>query len=166
MKPTLKVSQAMGSYEYYTELFPLVLILVDGTVDAEMAQKYWDMEDEWIRDGKIYAAVTDLTSSGMATKEYRSAIAERLKDLKDTIPDACMGTALVIKSPVIRLALNITLSVAPMPIPHKIVGTVEEGMDWVLEQLSKAGISAPDRDRGLEALAKLRGALPESLPEG
>ena len=50
----------------------------------------------------------------------------------------CAGYAFVIDSAVVRGILTAILWLAPMPAPHVVVSTVEEGERWLREKLGMA----------------------------
>ena len=63
------------------------------------------------------------------------------------LKDNALGVALVISSPVVRGMLKAILWMQPMPQPHVVCATVEEGLAWLRARCrdARAVIDIPDR---------------------
>ena len=66
-----------------------------------------------------------------------------MKKHHDEFQQNCVGAAMVMSSVLLRMALRSLLFIAPMPMPHKVVGTLSEGEDWCFGRLRSAGVTPP-----------------------
>jgi hypothetical protein len=84
-------------------------------------------------------------------KAWDSALARRqaqwMKANAERLRKNSLGVALVLDSPLMRGLLRAILWLQPMPQPHTVVATVEEGLAWVEKRLATAGLKIPEAAR-------------------
>ncbi len=146
----------LSEIRFTGEFYPLILISYEGAIDHDDALEVWDFLSEIMARDEEFVGITDLTRSKMPSKKYRNAEQERNRELAETFIRLNPGFVMILENPVLKLALNMILSINPLPMPYKVVSSIEEAVDTALEFLAGAALEQPDRTRAIAALRKLR----------
>jgi len=136
----------MGRMLFSDEFFPVMIVVVDGSLDAEDAWNYWAFEDELLMAGRPFCCISDLSTARLSQRGHKEGTQERLARLKDEMARTCLGTAVIVKNPLIKMALNIILAVRPLVMPHKVVSSLDEAVDWLSPIFLENGLRLPERE--------------------
>jgi hypothetical protein len=130
-------------YEVDDSRFPLVIVRYRGLLDDEAFEAYLQRLQE-VRSRGPNVAVLDATHAGYLPASQRRRQAEWLREHAGMMRDNSLGTAFVIPSTLIRGVLTAILWIVPMPGPHVVVETHEQGEEWARARLHAAGLEARD----------------------
>ena len=124
--------------------FPLVIVQAPEAIDEDGVRDMFARFDELYRGHKRFATIIDSTPTrGLPSPKLRKILAELSQASADRARDWCVGTALVVTSPLVRGLFTAVAWVAPSPTPTVNVATLPEAVDWCLEKLRVNGIAVP-----------------------
>lgn len=127
---------------------PLLVIRYVGIVSDDEFKRYLD-EMKAIRSRGPGVAVLDATGSGSTPATQRKMQADWLRRNREMLRRNSLGTAFVIPSAAIRGVLTAILWISPLPSPHIVVSTYDEGERWAIERLRENGLEAPGRSESM-----------------
>lgn len=137
----------MGSFSVDKSKWPIVINTVEGTVtDAQL--------DEWMEDatavllrGEKYVAVMDASRIGQVSAYTRKRSREWQRRYREQMRANCLGTAYVLRSPVVRFVAMTVLMVTQLPMPYTVCGTLEEALAWAEQRLVDGGVRAAGSEK-------------------
>lgn len=101
---------------------------------------------ECIRTGKKTALLLDTTYAPIpASAGKRKQQADWLEKYSRELGIACVGTAFVIQSTLVRGAMTAVFWLQRLPYPHTVAASYEQGEAWCIEQLAASGLSVQAR---------------------
>jgi hypothetical protein len=127
--------------------WPLVVFRFRGRTTMEELERYLQRQEAMLARQQPMASLVLAEEAKLWETPVMRRQAEWIKARKDELRRLSLGAALVIPSPVIRGMLKAILWIQPMPQPHTVVATPEEGLRWLREQVRRANaaIAIPDR---------------------
>ena len=124
--------------------WPLLTVGFTGTNSAQDFDAYLSKLTGYMNRGDKYLCILDTRSlTTPPTLEQRQRQVEWIRQNAATLRQRSLGTAFVITSPFIRLAMNIMYQLQPLPNPYTIVGDIKVAHTWALERFRAAGITLP-----------------------
>ena len=139
---------ASHRYEFDMQYFPLILVQSPARVDEDGIREMFARFDELYVARKRYALVMDTTATrALPSAKERKVLADLVKACADEARRWCVGTAMVVDSPLIRGVMTAVSWVAPSPTRTIHVATMKEAVDWCYAQLDVAGIELPPRTK-------------------
>jgi hypothetical protein len=123
-------------------LWPLLITRFDGMATDAHYEEHFARGLALLERGEQYVSVVDLSNMATPTVAQRQRQAAWLKEHTGLMRERVLGCALVITSPIIRLALSAVLHLRPLPVPYVVVPDMASGMEWALVQLEQAGLGA------------------------
>jgi hypothetical protein len=125
---------------------PLIVVtFVGSATDAEFDAYLDAMATSVLARRERTVTLLDATRSDATPAAQRRRQAEWLKTHDAELRRYSLGTAFVIRSPIVRGVLTAILWIQPMSVPYTVVATRNEGEAWAAEMLSRAGLRLPDR---------------------
>lgn len=125
-------------------LWPLLTVTFSGTSSAPVFDAYLSRMSAYLNRGEKYLAILD--SRGQSTPPsmaQRQRQVEWLQRNEVALRQCSLGTAFVITSPFVRLALNIMCQLEPLPCAHTIVGDLPGAREWAAGRFRAAGLVLP-----------------------
>ena len=93
-----------------------------------------------IAQGTRTGLLFDTSDAPSVDARTRRKMADWIDGHREQSAEYCAGYAFVIRSGIVRGILTAILWLAPMPAPHVVVATREEGFEWLRKQLAQHGI--------------------------
>ncbi|MCO4746432.1 MAG: response regulator transcription factor [Proteobacteria bacterium] len=148
--------------------WPLIVARFPGqTVGTEAFTAYLDALSEILARGETYAMLTDTTAlKETITAQQRALVSEWIEQQSEVISRQSVGTALVVRSSVIRGVLLSINWIRPPSNPQKVFTSYPDAVDWVLGQLVERGaMSSPVSARTRRDLLSARRESSELVEE-
>jgi hypothetical protein len=125
-------------------LWPLVTVTFTGTMSAQEFDTYMSRMSACLGRGEKYLYLLDTRGLSTAPNlEQRQRLVAWVRENESALRQRVLGSAFVITSPFIRLAMNIMCQLKPMPHPSTIVGDIEVARAWTAERFRMAGLVSP-----------------------
>jgi hypothetical protein len=124
--------------------WPLLTVSFSGTSSAQEFEAYLARMTAYLNRRETYLAILDSSKASNApTLEQRQRQVEWLQKHDAALRQRSLGSAFVITSPFIRLALNIMCQLKPLSCPHTIVGDMKVARAWAAERFQAARLPLP-----------------------
>ena len=120
--------------------WPLLISRFQGTATDAEYEAYLARATSYLQRGELYVTVTDMSQYPMPPAAHRQRQAEWLKEHERRMCEHLLGCALVVTSPLVRLALSAVFHIQPMPTPYIIVPDMASGAKWAADRLENAGL--------------------------
>src|SRR4051812_34457027 len=115
--------------EFDMRYLPLVLVKAPESIDEAGVRDLFDRYDQLYRSRTRYATVIDSTPTReLPSPKLRSMLGDLAKASAADAKRWCVGTAMVVTSPVIRGLFTAVSWVAPNPTPTTHVATMKEAV--------------------------------------
>ncbi len=121
----------LGNLHFNHDHLPLLLVIVDGVLDGNSPGPFAFRQSmsELYAAKEVSVSVVDFTSAKIPAKAFKTAEEEHIASTSDLIKEFSLGSAMVMKNPVLRIGLKMMLAVSPLPVTHKVVANLEEAVD-------------------------------------
>jgi hypothetical protein len=149
--------------KFLDSTYPVIVLLGDRMVDEEEIRSLDENFRRYFRAGKRYAILT----AQPPNKNYLDAKGRKLiadwasqPEVRESSKQLCVGTASLITSAIARGVFTALTWIWTPPTPVRLVGSVEEGVDYCLDRLRMESVALPEpeaalRNRVLGLLANL-----------
>lgn len=114
---------------------PLYVVSFDGVTTDDQFRNYLDHVLCITKRGERHAMVYDATHAGWIPPSQRKLQADWMREHDKLNRDTTAGLSFVLPSPLLRGVLTAILWLQPMPCPHSIVSTLDEGLSWCRARL-------------------------------
>ncbi len=135
------------AFTYDESRAPLMVITSEGDSSDADFDAYLARMAQLLQRRQRYAILFDARRAARPTPKQRHKQADWMKTHAAALRANNAGIAFVIDNPVVRGALTAILWLQPMPAPHKIVATPEQGERWLCELLASEGLRVPPPGR-------------------
>ncbi|AKF09731.1 hypothetical protein [Sandaracinus amylolyticus] len=147
--------------QFIDEFFPLVVCVSPTRYDDVELQRMYDGYRRYFERGKRYALVTHTREGAEpASPRARKAIVDwaNRPEVRANSAKLCVGSSTVVANALARGAMTAMLWLWKPASPHHLAATIDEAIDWSIDQLVAAGVALPQPREKLRAavLAKLR----------
>jgi hypothetical protein len=138
--------------EFFEGAWPLLVQVSPSVYDRATIEQMQNSFERYFRRGEKYAVITvSPKGSHPPGAQERKAIAEwanspRIRDYSKAL---CVASASVMESALMRGALTAMLWIWTPPSPHKAVSTLDEALNFTLDNLAQSAVPLP---RGPNAL--------------
>jgi hypothetical protein len=138
-----------GDIQLDDSLWPLLLVRFVGVPSVSQLESYLEWMAKRLEQGQPYVSILDSTRmTGLVPAQQRQLQAAWMRKHDTRLRELDRGTAFIIPSPVMRLALSALFHLKPMPSPYIVTGTLREGAVWTVARLEEEGqVSAARRVR-------------------
>ncbi len=116
--------------------WPIVVHRTVGTPSDAQVDAFIQRADAIMARGVRHVVVFESLQAGRATKHMRKKNLEWLRANQEQVASLCGGMALVVRSPALRFVLSTVMLVWPQPLPHTVVGSMPEALDWAEKRLA------------------------------
>jgi hypothetical protein len=124
--------------------WPLLTVSFTGTMSAQEFDAYLSSMTASLNRGEKYVSILDTRGLSTApTLEQRQRLVGWVRRNESALRQRVLGSAYVITSPFVRLAMNIMCQLKPLPCPHTIVGDIKVARAWSAERFRAAGLPPP-----------------------
>jgi hypothetical protein len=141
----------MGATRIDDSRQPLVLVTFDGALTEPEFDDYLERMSRLLERRMKNVTVLDARKATSPTATQRAKQAAWLKTNRALLQEYSCGSVFVIESALVRGGLTAILWVAPMPVAHAVVATLEEGERWAFARLRAAGVPLPPSARATSA---------------
>lgn len=121
-------------------LWPLVILRAHGAPTDEEMKEYQARSCSYLRRGEKYVTISDLSQMGMPSATQRRMQAEYLQQNAAALHEYLLGTASIIASTPLRLALYAILPFRRMPMPFIVVADMDSAVKYALGRLEESGL--------------------------
>jgi hypothetical protein len=119
--------------------WPVLLVKLPGTLSAQGQEAcLTTLADYLRREGDKVLLLMDLSRVGMVPLDQRWRQVEWFEAHEGLLRERLSGTALVLTSPAVRLAISAMLYFKPLPLPLATFNTQASAEAWVAERLQEA----------------------------
>ncbi|HEY0096684.1 MAG TPA: STAS/SEC14 domain-containing protein, partial [Archangium sp.] len=118
--------------------WPLLFVDFPGTLSAQGQEACLAALADYLRRGDKVLMLLDLRRVGMVPLDQRWRQVEWFEAHELLLRERVLGTALVLSSPVVRLAISAMLYFKPLPLPLATFNDVASAEAWVAERLQEA----------------------------
>src|SRR5687768_7489018 len=118
-----------------SHLAPLIVIRFVGPNTDDEFKAYLAELSALVKRQQPQVSIVDATQASPPTSTQRQLQVAWMRAEEEGMKRHGLGTALVIDSAPIRMALNLMLMVKPMVIPHLVTSSFGEALQWALTQL-------------------------------
>jgi hypothetical protein len=132
--------------QFLDTAYPVIVLLGDRMVDEGEIRTLDENVRRYFRAGKRYAILTaQPPNKNYLDAKGRKLIAEwaNQPDVREFSKKLCVGTASLISSAIARGVFTALTWIWTPPTPVRLVGSVEEGVDYCLERLLAEKIELP-----------------------
>jgi hypothetical protein len=133
----------MGATRIDESRHPLVLVTFDGALSEPEFDDYLRSMSRFIDRRTKNVTILDARKAKSPTATQRAKQAAWLKTNRVALQEYSCGSVFVIDSALVRGGLTAILWIAPMPVAHAVVATLEEAERWAFARLRAAGVSPP-----------------------
>jgi hypothetical protein len=123
--------------------WPLLLLRFEGTPTPEQLEAYLVRRLEYLQRQERHGIVYDTRQAHLITSHVRQRHAAWSREHQAPRQRFLVGNALIISSPVIRLSMNLVLSLGGAKVPYSVAATLPEAALWVAHRLHEAGDTEP-----------------------
>ncbi|WP_375766799.1 hypothetical protein NR798_34650 [Archangium gephyra] len=124
--------------------WPLLSVTFTGTLSAQEFDDYLSKMTASLSRGEKYLSLLDTRGLSSAPgMEQRQLLVAWVRRNEPALRQLLLGSAFVITSPFIRLAMNIMCQLKPMPSPYTIVGDLKVARAWTAERFRAGGLVPP-----------------------
>jgi hypothetical protein len=123
--------------------WPLLLVRLEGAPSRQQFEEYLDRRTAYLERGAPHVLLFDTLQAWPASGELRVREAEWIQQHEAVLRELLFGTAFLITSAPVRLALSLLLHRKPLPYPYLVVSTLKEGVAWAAARCEQAGLG-PD----------------------
>jgi len=133
----------MSSITFDDSHWPLLLLRFEGVPTAQQFEAYLARRLEYLQRQERHGIVYDTRQTRLITSELRQRHSAWSREHNALRQRFLVGNALIITSPVIRLTMNMVLSLGREKVPYSVAATVPEAALWIASRLSDAGDVEP-----------------------
>jgi hypothetical protein len=120
-------------------LWPLLLIRAPRVVTSRQQEVGLATLATYLRRRERHLSIVDLRQLAEVPLDQRNYQVEWFRQHEDLLRESLLGMALVINSPVTRLAMSVILHFKPLPIPQHIGPQLEAAASWAAARFQDAG---------------------------
>jgi hypothetical protein len=121
-------------------LWPLVILRAQGVPTDQQMKEYHARSLGYLERGEKYVTITDLSQLGMLSPSQRRMQAEYLQENAAALHEYLLGSATIIDSTPLRLALYAILPFKRMPMPFVVVADMDSAVRYALRRLEESGL--------------------------
>ena len=141
--PISEEMTARGDIQVDDSLWPLVHIRFLGVPSTPQVEAYLARMTGLLERGERHVNLMDSSGmTGMGPPEQRHLQAAWMKRHDATLRAQALGTAFVITSPLVRLAVSVVFHLKPMHSVYLIAASLPEAATWAAHRLESAGLHA------------------------
>jgi hypothetical protein len=151
-----------GDIQVDDSLWPLLLVRFVGVPTTPQVEGYLARMTGCLERGERYVSLLDSSRmTGMGPAEQRHLQAAWMKRHDATLRVLSQGTAFVITSPLVRLAVSVVFHIKPSHAPYLVAATLPEAAAWAANRLAAGGLlPAAERVRERFGLGPVQHAGP------
>lgn len=123
--------------------WPIIVFRFSGQITMEELERYLTWQDAMVARRLPNASLVVTENLRMWEMPLLRRQAAWLKEHEPLLRKYSLGVALVITSPVVRGMLKALMWMQPMPQPHIVCGTTEEGLRWLRDRFRSEHIDLP-----------------------
>ncbi len=120
----------MGSFRVDDSHWPVVIHSVDGVLDDAQIDGYAAAGTEVLLRRQPHVVIIDVRAMGRVSAYGRARNAGWIKQYHAELTQYCLGTAYVIRSPLLRFITMTVLLVSRLPTPYTVCETLEDALAW------------------------------------
>jgi hypothetical protein len=133
----------MSSITFDDSHWPLLLIRLEGVPTPGHFEAYLARRLEYLQRRERHGIVYDTRQTRLITSELRQRHAAWSREHNAARQRFIVGNALIITSPVIRLTMNLVLSLGGEKVPYSVAATLPEAALWIANRLRELGDVEP-----------------------
>jgi len=130
-----------GPFTHDDSLWPLVLVRLEGAVSDPQLDAFFAHGHATLLRRERYVSIFDLSRMSLPPPEQRQRLARWMKEHDPLLREFLLGTAFVLSSPFVRMALSLLFHLTPTSAPYVVVPTVDSGIVWAAARLDQSGLS-------------------------
>lgn len=121
-------------------LWPLVILRAQGVPTDQETKEYHARSLSYLARGEKYVTIADLGQLGMLSPAQRRMQAEYLQENAAALQERLLGTATIIHSMPVRLAMHAILPFKRIPMPFVVVADMDAAVRYALRRLEESGL--------------------------
>ena len=121
--------------------FPIVEVTIDGRINEADFRIFADEQRALLARAKPYAQIADASRAEIVDPRVRKLMSDFLSETMAQASRLCLGTAVVVTSPLIRGGLTAVLWLVQTPYPIVAVGSRAEAVAFCQQKLGARAAS-------------------------
>lgn len=139
------------AFRFDSSRLPVLLVELCRRPSYAEHLAYFDTLERFYRENELLVVIYDFRTNAPPTWAQAQAQSEWMKRHKALLAKHGAGVAFVFRNPAFRLALAAILTSQPSPQPYRVVGSMEEALEWAHERVLRAHRSQIARRYGLNS---------------
>lgn len=127
--------------------WPLLRLHLSGTLSSQGHEECLATLGGYVHRRERFLLLVDVTQVGMVPLDQRWRQVEWFEEHEVLLRETVLGSAVVLTSPVVRLAISAILFFKPLPIPCTTFSTVDEAEAWAAQRLHEEGLTQAGKER-------------------
>ncbi len=119
-----------------TSRFPIVCTHAEGDFTPEQARAYSQEMSAVVNRLEPFASITDLTQAVVPQLASRTVLRKFVSDHHENSNKYTICAAIVIKSPVLKMAVQAVYHLKRTAFPHRAFNTHEDALAWVTQNVN------------------------------
>lgn len=132
----------MGSIQVLTDQWPIVLHVSEGSPTDAQYDAYVREATAILLRREPHVVIMDTTGLDQVSAYGRTFKKGWIEEYGELLRAHCLGTALVLSSPIMRFISSTLMLIRPFPTPYFVCETVQEALVWARQRLEESGIGA------------------------
>jgi hypothetical protein len=131
---------SQSGFLFDDSLWPLLLIRTPVTVTTRQQEEALAVIATYLHRGERLLLLVDLCPLAQVPLEQRHYQVEWFQEHESPIRESLIGMALVINSPIIRLAMSVIFYFKPLPVPLITVPHLDMAATWAADRFEESGL--------------------------
>ena len=125
-----------------TDQWPIVLHVSEGSPTDAQYDAYVREATAILLRREPHVVIMDTTGLDQVSAYGRTFKKGWLEEYGELLRTHCLGTALVLSSPIMRFISSTLMLIRPFPTPYFVCETVHEARVWARQRLEESGIAS------------------------
>lgn len=122
-------------------LWPLLVVKFSGSTTTQEFEAYLKQMTDYLNRGEKLVSIFESTEMKDSPIEHRQLQIEWVQKNEALLRERMLGTAFIITSPVVRLAMNVIQMLSKPPHPYTVSSNKEAALEWAADRFREAGAS-------------------------
>ncbi len=123
-------------------LWPLLTLRITGTMTDKQFEEYLVRSTYYVERGEKYVTISDMGQAGLPSAAQRHMQAEWIRQHEAALREWVLGSANLLTSAPIRLAVSLIFYLKPLPMPYAAVADMDSAVRFVTARLEEAGLGS------------------------
>jgi hypothetical protein len=129
--------------EWNNEYLPVGVYWLYGEITADDIRSYLgEMANRFSR-GELRATIVVVDELQKPDRRLLKEFSTFMNEKRELLGRCSLGSATVLRSPLIRFLISSLMLVAPFPMPNRAFDRYSDAVAWITQQLAQGGVALP-----------------------